>query len=79
MTTGLSARPLTIVYYFIFLAIYLFYMYIRVFLSDQGLPIPTWFIMIIMFYSTIDAQIGSCLDHLQLYTHAKGRDERSCQ
>jgi len=26
------------------------------------------FIMIIMFYSTIDAQIGSCLDHLQLYT-----------
>jgi len=30
--------------------------------------------MIIMFYSTIDAQIGSCLDHLQLYTHARGRD-----
>lgn len=32
----------------------------------------TRFIMIIMFYSTIDAQIGSCLDHLQLYTRDGG-------
>lgn len=33
------------------------------------------FIMIIMFYSTIDAQIGSCLDHLQLYTRG-GRQQQ---
>lgn len=34
--------------------------------------------MIIMFYSTIDAQIGSCLDHLQLYTRG-GRQQQQQQ
>lgn len=35
--------------------------------------------MIIMFYSTIDAQIGSCLDHLQLYTRGGRQQEQDQQ
>lgn len=44
------------------------------FISFEFFPSPARFIMIIMFYSTIDAQIGSCLDHLQLYTRG-GRQQ----
>lgn len=45
------------------------------FISFEFFPSPARFIMIIMFYSTIDAQIGSCLDHLQLYTRG-GRQQQ---
>lgn len=45
------------------------------FISSEFFPSPARFIMIIMFYSTIDAQIGSCLDHLQLYTRG-GRQQQ---